>query len=355
MSKRLLVLSRYSRLGASSRLRTMQYRRWLESRDFAVEYAALFDDAYLQGLYNGNRSRKAVLPHYVQRLKDLRSEPRPDLVWIEYEALPWLPWTVERALLPRGVPFVTDYDDAVYHRYDNHRHALVRWLLGKKIDRIMRSSAMVIVGNQYLAERARAAGAEQIEMVPTVVDLDSYRIAASSSTADRMRVGWIGTPETWAAFAHATATILRPVLTRHDASFRAVGAALDGTGDAQLEIVPWSEDTEVELIQSMNVGVMPLPDTPWTRGKCGYKLIQYMACGLPVVAAPVGVNAEIVDHGVNGFLATTDTEWQEAIDALLSDRHLRKRMGEAGRRKVESQYSLQIWGPRVAEMLDEVG
>jgi hypothetical protein len=111
------------------------------------------------------------------------------------------------------------------------------------------------------------------------------------------------------------------------------------------------EETEVSAIQSMDIGVMPLTDTPWARGKCGYKLIQYMACGLPVIASPVGVNKDIVEHGVNGFLAETDKEWCSAIETLLSDSELRRRMGAAGRKKVEESYSLQVWGPRVAQML----
>ena len=99
---------------------------------------------------------------------------------------------------------------------------------------------------------------------------------------------------------------------------------------------------------------MPLPETPWTRGKCAYKLIQYMACGLPVVASPVGVNCEVVEHGVNGFLAATNEEWRSAVETLMSDADLRRRMGNAGRKKVEESYSLQVWGPRVAQMLRRV-
>jgi hypothetical protein len=116
----------------------------------------------------------------------------------------------------------------------------------------------------------------------------------------------------------------------------------------------WSEDSEVAMIQSMDIGIMPLTDSPWARGKCGYKLIQYMACGLPVVASPVGVNADIVEHGVNGFLATTEDEWRQALTTLLRDPDLRRRMGAAGRRKVETDYSLQVWGPRVAAIFHEI-
>jgi glycosyltransferase involved in cell wall biosynthesis len=98
---------------------------------------------------------------------------------------------------------------------------------------------------------------------------------------------------------------------------------------------------------------MPLPDYPWAKGKCGYKLIQYMACGLPVVASPVGVNSVIVEHGKNGYLASTPEEWRQALGSLIEDPELRRRMGEAGRRKVEQQYSLQIYGPKVAALLRE--
>lgn len=98
---------------------------------------------------------------------------------------------------------------------------------------------------------------------------------------------------------------------------------------------------------------MPLSDTPCARGKCGYKLIQYMACGLPVIASPVGINADIVEDGVNGFLANTPNDWRYALTTLLRDPDLRARMGAAGRAKIEREISLATWGPRVADLLKE--
>jgi glycosyltransferase involved in cell wall biosynthesis len=147
---------------------------------------------------------------------------------------------------------------------------------------------------------------------------------------------------------------LRCVAGAENARISAVGAGRAAKPHQFLDILPWSEETEAASIQAMDIGIMPLTDTPWARGKCGYKLIQYMACGLPVIASPVGVNTEIVEHGVNGFLATTDADWREALVMLLRDPDLRNRMGAAGRRKVEEQYSLQVWGPRVADMLSKV-
>ena len=115
--------------------------------------------------------------------------------------------------------------------------------------------------------------------------------------------------------------------------------------------VPWREETEATEVSRFDVGVMPLPDEPFERGKCGYKLIQYMACGIPVVASPVGVNRQIVRHGESGFLASTAEEWIQALQLLHGDVALRKRMGAAGRRFFEREYSLQSTAPRLAEIL----
>jgi glycosyltransferase involved in cell wall biosynthesis len=354
MKETLLVLSRYSRLGASSRLRTMQYQPWLEAAGFRVEYAEFFDDTYLQKLYSGTNVKLGLFKYYGTRVSQLKQRPKPNLIWLEYEALPWLPWLIERAILPASVPIVSDYDDAVFHRYDSHRFTLVRRLLGRKIDKIMRHSHLVMAGNSYLADRAYQAKAGHVEIVPTVVDLSHYSSLARPQIGSSLYVGWIGTPNTWDAFGKDLFDLLKETLSTYEACFRAVGAKLNACSDGTLDCVPWTEDSEVSAIQSMDIGVMPLTDTPWARGKCGYKLIQYMACGLPVVASPVGVNTEIVEHGVNGFLAETDAEWRMAIKMLLSDDDLRRRMGSAGRKKVEESYSLEAWGPRVAQMLRHV-
>ena len=351
---RLLVLSRYSRLGASSRLRTVQYRGWLEDAGFEVEYSALFEDAYLQGLYAGIQNRAATPSYYRQRVSRLRRIPRPALIWIEYEALPWVPWMVENSLLPKGVPIVSDYDDAVFHRYNQHRLAPVRWLLGRKIDRMMQRSALVTAGNGYIADHAHASGAQHVEIVPTIVDLEHYTVAKTLTGSVPPRIGWIGSPSTWTEYMVPIMPSLTCVVGAENARIMAVGAGRAAQPHQLLDNLPWSEDTEAARIQAMDIGIMPLTDTPWSLGKCGYKLIQYMACGLPVIASPVGVNAEIVEHGVNGFLATTDAEWREALVTLLRDPDLRSRMGGEGRRKVERQYSLQVWGPRVADMLSQV-
>jgi glycosyltransferase involved in cell wall biosynthesis len=351
MQMNILLLSRYSRLGASSRLRTMQYLPVLERQDMHVQVESFFDDAYLKVLYSGQGVRGSTMGYMLERVRQLRRRPAPDLIWLEKEALPWVPWLIERAILPHGVPIATDYDDAIFHRYDKHRRGMVRALLGHKIDRVMAASDLVVAGNSYLADHARRSGAKRVEIIPTVVNLESYHVNLGRRSSEAPRVGWIGTPQTWQELAQPIHRVLDPLLAQNRAQFRAVGAGMQPEIKGTLEIIPWTEDTEISLIQSMDIGLMPLPDTPWTRGKCGYKLIQYMACGLPVVASPVGVNSDIVEHGVNGFLVKNNDDWLRAVRTLLHNPDLRRQMGDAGRKKVEESYSLQTWGLRLAKIL----
>jgi len=138
----------------------------------------------------------------------------------------------------------------------------------------------------------------------------------------------------------------------HDAVLRVVGAGVPN--DVMMESFAWSEESESILIQGMDIGLMPLNDSPWSLGKCGYKLIQYMACGLPVIATPVGVNVDIVENGVTGFLVRNHGEWRYAVKTLLSDPNLRRRMGAAGRKRMEERYSLRKWGSKVASLLHEI-
>ena len=347
------MLPRYDALGASSRLRMLQYLPALQSAGIDVEVAPLLDDAYVSDLYAGRVSITRVARSYWQRLRRSQSLDQFDIVWMEKEAWPWLPHWLELPLLGGSTRLVVDYDDAVFHRYDAHRSPLLRGLLGRKIDAVMRRANLVTVGNDYLAERARSAGAARIEWLPTVVDLQRYPAAASVHDNGAVVVGWIGSPSTADYLGHV-ANALAPMQEEGLIRCVAIGARPDQVAGTPFEAVGWQEDTEVQQLQLFDIGIMPLPDEPWERGKCGYKLIQYMACGLPVVASPVGVNKDIVEPGKNGFLASSPGEWAEAISTLAMDASLRRRMGDGGRRRVEQTYCLQAQAGRLVDMLSGV-
>jgi glycosyltransferase involved in cell wall biosynthesis len=348
---KVLLLSRYGRLGASSRLRSYQYLPWLESAGIDVRLAPLFSDVYVQGLQRNTKSPLEVLKAYAGRIQALLSGRKFDLLWIEKETLPWLPAWVEEMLLPSGVPYVLDYDDAVFHYYDESQNPVVRALLAGKHPALMQGAALVVTGNHYLAEFAQQALAPRVEVVPTVIDLDRYPVAICKRNARDARpcIGWIGQRAT-APFLLPYAPLFNRLSSDGAARFEAVGIDAQSLG-LHMESIAWTEQTEVASIANFDIGIMPLLDGYFERGKCGYKLIQYMACGLPVVASPVGVNSQMVEHGVNGFLAETTEQWKQALQTLLADAALRQRMGQAGRRKIEQKYCIQKTGPVLAELL----
>jgi len=351
---RVMAYPRYDALGASSRVRWLQFLPDLSRHGLDIDVSPLLDDEYLRLKYAGRPTLGAVIRAYLRRAAVLLARRhKADVVWVEKELWPWAPAWLERLAWGRR-PVVLDYDDAVFHSYDLHRSRLARALFGGKIDRLMRSAAIVVAGNDYLAQRARQAGAPRVELLPTVVDLRRYAVAARSALPDGpLRIGWIGSPAT-IAYVRQLAAPLAALATKRRIVLRLIGATLDLPG-VPTEHVPWTEAGEVQAIAELDVGVMPLPDSPWERGKCGYKLIQYLACGVPVVASPVGVNTAIVQPGQNGYLAATDAEWVQALTCLADDAALRRRLGAHGRALVESRYSLQVAAPKLAAWLHELG
>jgi glycosyltransferase involved in cell wall biosynthesis len=349
---RLLALTRYSSLAPSSRVRFYQYVPCLKSFGVELQVAPLLGDDYVRSLYSGKRqSVLSVFMAYISRIASLVNSHSFDLLWIEKELFPWFPVRAEIFLARRGIPYVADYDDAVFHSYDIHANPLIRGLLGKRIDAVMRQAATVVVGNDYLAEHARQAGASRIEYLPSVVDINDYSIRAK--TGDQFRIGWIGSPIT-APYLGLIRDALEEVIKQTNARLVLVGSGdQDPFPGMAKEVLPWSEDSQIAHIQSFDVGIMPLPDGPFERGKCGYKLVQYMACGLPVIASPVGANSRIVEQGKTGFLTSGTAEWVQALVMLSQNASLRSDLGKAGRKKVEQEYSLQVTAPRLFEILTE--
>lgn len=349
----LLTLTKYGDRAASARQRYLQFSGHLETARITLAVAPLLENSYLNATFSGGSASKLALARsYVERFARVALEKNADGIWLQYELFPYAPSLLETLPLPRGIPIIVDYDDAIFHQYDQHRSPLIRTLLGRKLEPLLRRADLAICGNAYLQDYA-ARYCRHTEIVPTVVDTEAYGPVAEPRPSHPVTIGWIGSPSTW-TFVKPLVPLLVEHAQQHDLAMRVVGAGPQAEIPPRFSFLPWSEADEIALIQGMDIGIMPLPDEPWARGKCGYKLIQYMACGLPVIASPVGVNADIVDHGENGFLATTPDEWAEAINALALNPSLRRAMGEAGRRKIERAYSLAIHGPRLAGMIREV-
>jgi glycosyltransferase involved in cell wall biosynthesis len=330
------MLTRYGRTGASSRYRLMQYAPLFECTGNEVEVWPLLDDGYIRELYdNGRRAANILLTGYTRRMRQMLSIERFDAVICEQEAFPYFPDFLEQVFRRRTPKLFLDYDDAAYVRYQRNP------LLKNKIAQLMASAEAVVVGNRYLAGYAQQF-AKRVTLIPTVVDLARYPQRRRTIGVKIVRVVWIGTPIT-AGMLEPLLPVFERLQKRHARLvFRFIGAGDRLPGNAlQSETPRWSEESETELLAECDLGIMPLPDTEFTRGKCGLKLIQYMACGLPVVASPIGVNREIVRHGHNGFLASSPAQWEEALSCLIADPDLRLRMGHAARERVESEYTLE--------------
>lgn len=338
---KILVLTQYSIRGASSRLRIIQYLPFLIENDFEIKVSPLFNDSYLKNLYLRNRKSVFNICYcYFRRLYIILSCKKYDLLLIEKELFPWFPAWIEQILFFFKIPYVVDYDDAIFHKYDLSNYKLVRFMLGGKIRKIMKCSSLVIAGNQYIANYAKNAAAKYIEKIPTVVDINRYQIV-SERPPGVFTIGWIGSPST-SKYLYLVKNVITQFCKEVQAQLVIVGSGELKFGDIPIEIRTWTEATEVEDIQSFDVGIMPLSASPWELGKCGYKLIQYMACGIPVIASPIGVNNEIVENGINGYLANTSEEWMLALKNIYNQPKLNMKLGAFGRTKVESQYSLQF-------------
>jgi glycosyltransferase involved in cell wall biosynthesis len=244
---------------------------------------------------------------------------------------------------------VFDFDDALHREFRRKAGGLLARLVDpdKSADNI-RLARVVIAGNEYLAEYARAFN-PAVVIVPTPVDLDRIP-RPREHRAGPVTVGWIGGGGNL-IYLDQVAEVLRDLQQRHPFTFRVVCDREYGAPGVLVDNKTWRLEDEVSDLLGFDIGIMPLPDTEYTRGKCGFKILEYMAAGLPVVCSPTGVNREIVVDGASGFVARTPAEWAERLAALIRDVDLRRRMGEEGRRLVAERYDREAVFPAFLEAL----
>ncbi len=334
---RILFLLKYARQGAASRHRVFQYIPYLEAAGWKVACEPLFSDRYLADFYGtSKRSAMRALAAYSRRISFLARTRlnRFDVVYVQNEVFPRLPFFLTQATLRHHGGIVVDYDDAVFVRYENTP-------LHKKVSQLMALSREVIVGNDYLSVYARRF-TDAVTILPTVVDMDRYTAKADYVCAEsRFVIGWIGTPVT-ARYLASCGGALQQIAAKHSILLRCIGTprtfSLPGV---PVENIPWNEATECDVIKRFDIGIMPLVDEPFAWGKCGFKLVQYMGCGVPAVGANLGANKHIIEHEKNGFLANCDSDYVRIIERLIGDQHLRESIGRAGRNRIEMSYSLQ--------------
>lgn len=344
--RKILGLALYGPLAASTRYRMTQYIPGLEQHGIHLDVHPLLGDAYLRRSFAGQRmSAWGALRDGARRVNHLMNQRRYDGLMLHCELFPLLPGLLETWMLRK--PYLYDFDDAFYLKYRSERFRMLQPLLGSKFDAVIGKARVVTAGNSTLEQYARQHNPD-VRILPTVVDTDRYTVHPHPRGAEFV-VGWIGSPST-APYLQELVAPLSRLGAEGAVRLVVVGGQAPHIDNVQVEQLAWSEAREIELIQRLDVGVMPLPDDDWARGKCAFKLIQYMACGIPVIASPVGANVDVVGAEC-GLLASTEREWLEAFRTFRDEPSLAARMGSAGRERVENNYSLRRNLPVLAEAI----
>jgi glycosyltransferase involved in cell wall biosynthesis len=341
--------SKASSIGPSSRYRICQFLPYLSAVGMECRIFPLFGPVYYRILEFRNPVARLLVKvvyvggRLVKRSWDLMTLPRVDVVVIEGQLFPYAPAWLERLILRVLPTVVLEFDDAIY---------LTRFHQSK-IPALLKSVSESVVGNEVLARYARQY-CSHVSVIPTVVDTRRFTPAVGTEPSARedgqrlLRVVWIGLAYNL-EYLDIVVPALRALSEQGLVCFRVICSHPPVLKGVNMEFRPWSMDLEATDLRECHIGIMPLPDTEWARGKCGLKLLQYMACGLATVASPVGVNREIVRDNETGFLAASPSAWYEKLYRLCQDDELRARLGRAGRQRVEGSYSLARWGPLVAE------
>jgi glycosyltransferase involved in cell wall biosynthesis len=328
----------------------------LRDRGIEITYSPFETPELREVLYSpGNAGRKvaAVLSGLNRRRSEISNVRDFDLVYVFREAALLGPAFFERRIAASGVPMVFDFDDAVFVAYRSPSNGYLSYLkFPSKTETIVRLSKHVMAGNAYLADYARHFNSK-VTVIPTTIDMNVYRETIEYPERESPVIGWSGSFST-VQHLDTVREVFQELAKRHDFKLRVIGTDRYSIPGVKTEALRWNAATEVEDLRAMDIGIMPLPDDDWSKGKCGLKALQYMALGIPTVCSPVGVNSEIIQDYENGLIAGSAEEWIDKLSRLIIDRSLRSRLGSSGRTSVETRYSAQVQAPRVADLFEKV-
>lgn len=345
---------------AAARLRVYQYLPFLDTRGIRYRVLPIVSDAATRSmLASPTFGRWRKMAYYAQLLieKAVRLPllfalaARYDVVFLQRTTLPFGAQRVLRRINPN---IVFDFDDAIFMADPGSRElgivgALKEWLKAHEFEGILRASRLAIASNTYLAKHARRYCAD-VEILEETVDTARYRVAVREP-GDEIVIGWIGSPST-APYIRELDPVLRRLAATLPTRLKLIGAGPYTCDGVKVDTLPWTFESEVPELQTMDIGVMPMPYDAWTEGKLGSKMLQYMAVGIPAVVSYSGTNAEVIQDGVNGMIVRSEQEWEEKLRRLAGDPALRRRLGAAGRKTIEERFALDARAHHLIAMLE---
>lgn len=359
MKKILFIAAHRPNRSPSQRFRFEQYFSYLEQQGFSCELSYLLDekddkDFYAPGKVIGKAG--IVLKSYRVRKKNVRNANQYDAIFIQREAFMTGSSYFEKQLKKKHVPIIFDFDDAIWKMDVSAGNSMFKWMKNPaKTEKLISLANVIIAGNAYLASYAGKFN-PRVEIIPTTVDTDVFKKngATSNQTGKPVVVGWSGSLTT---IKHVEMIV--PVLERiknkygNKISFLLIGDHRFSNRLSGFTVKEWNLATEVQDLAAIDIGIMPLPNDEWSKGKCGLKGLTYMALEIPTIMSAVGVNTEIIQHGVNGLLASTEDEWFEHLCQLVDNAALRESLGKEGRKTVVEKYSVIANRDKYLKILQE--
>ena len=343
MPRILFVAAHRPNRSPSQRFRFEQYIKHLEANGYECDFSWLVspsDDAFLYS-HGGYLNKLAfTLKSFKRRFNDLKILDSYDLVFVQREAIMFRSVFFEKAYHKKN-KLIFDFDDAIWLMDVSEGNKHWRWLKNPaKTSRIIEISDVVFAGNKYLADYALQFN-KNVKIIPTTIDTDYHKKNIDTTHKEKICIGWTGSNTTIKHFIMAE-PFLEKLKTKFGDKiyFKLIGSDCYKNSKLNISGIKWNLKTEIDDLSEIDIGIMPLPDDEWTKGKCGFKGLQYMAMEIPTVMSAVGANKEIIEDGVNGFLVSTDDEWIEKLSWLIESKELRDKFGANGRKTVLEKYSV---------------
>ncbi len=353
---KVLFIVPYPSEGPSNRFRVEQYFQYLKNGGIYFSLRPFFSANLYKILYKKSFLFKKILSFIfftLRRAYDIIDSRNYDVVFIHREAFPFGS-LFEYFFCLTGKKIIYDFDDAIFLPNVSDSNKLIEALKDTtKIEKIIKMSDRVIAGNNFLKDYALGFN-KNVSVLPTPIDTDKYRPLPGRRVSSAIVVGWIGSTTT-VKYLDILLDVFRLLLQKYNnVKFIVVGGIWQRINSPMFMCKEWRLESEIEDLQSFDIGIMPLKDDDWSKGKCAFKIIEYMSVGIPVVASDVGMNSEIIRDGVNGFLAINSDEWIRKLSLLIDKTELRVAIGQAGRQTVEEKYSLKVNAPKFIDILKNI-
>jgi glycosyltransferase involved in cell wall biosynthesis len=358
VKKILFIVAHRPGRSPGQRFRFEQYLDHLRKNGFVCDISFLLNEKddfyfYRKGYYF--RKLIILLKTIHTRLDDLKKAKNYDIVFLYREAVMFGSAWFEKRFRKKVPLMVLDFDDAIWLKDVSDGNRNLSWLKRpSKTADIIRLCNLVITGNHYLSDYASQFNKNTV-VVPTTIDTNQFNSPVKGKENNKICIGWTGSTTTLRHLQNAL-PILKRIFEKYGdrVILRVIADREWEHPSVNAEFIKWRRETEIKDLAEMDIGIMPLPDDDWAKGKCGFKGLQYMALGIPAVMSPVGVNNEIIQDGKNGFLAATEDEWIEKLSLLIENPELRQSIGAAGRQTVEMNYSFNAWKNKYVELFNKL-